>query len=324
MYEYTTFFLFWVKILKKFIKKSGLLLFFVCMTAAILCYPQTALSYAFTGLDAWFRKMIPTLFPFMVLSGMMILLQISDRFASFFRPLLYPLFRVNNHCLYGIVIGFLCGFPMGSRIAGDMYRLGQISKKEAEFLLAFCNNIGPVFFTGFVMAFLPVRIPVWVYLTGMYGIPLCYGLFLRYVFYGNQITCHERPRQTQKPPTFAAALDASVSSGIRSITKLGGYMIFFNLLNILPRLCFDHLPAPYQVMQAPVCLLLEITGGITMTGTGHPLIILVMLPFGGLSCIAQTYAMVGDTDLSMPSYVIHKIAQSALALGYYGVMLARF
>ena len=101
-------------------------------------------------------------------------------------------------------------------------------------------------------------------------------------------------------------------------------MIFFNLLNILPRLCFDHLPAPYQMMQAPVCLLLEITGGITMTGAGHPLIILVMLPFGGLSCIAQTYAMVGDTDLSMPSYVIHKIAQSALALGYYGVMLARF
>ncbi len=291
------------------------------MTAAILCYPETALSYAFMGLDAWFRKMIPTLFPFMVLSGMMILLQISDRFASFFRPLLYPLFRVGNHCLYGIVIGFLCGFPMGSKIAGDMYRLGQISKSEAEFLLDFCNNIGPVFFTGFVLAFLPVDIPVWVYLTGMYGIPLCYGLFLRYIVYGRQITSRETPRHTKKPPTFAAALDTAVSSGIRSITKLGGYMVFFNLLNILPRLCFDHLPASWRTMQAPVCLLLEITGGITMTGTGHPLLILTLLPFGGLSCIAQTYAMVGDTDLSMTSYLLHKIMQSMLTMIYFNLML---
>ena len=98
-------------------------------------------------------------------------------------------------------------------------------------------------------------------------------------------------------------------------------MIFFNLLNILPRLCFDHLPPAFCTLQAPVYLLMEITGGIVMTGTGHPLLILVMLQFGGCSCIAQTYAMIGDTDLSMFSYVIHKILQSILAFGYYSVML---
>ena len=174
MYEYTTFSLSLGCILQKFIKKTGLTLFFGLMTWAILSYPKLSLSYALTGLNVWFQQMIPTLFPFMVLSGMMIRLRLSERFAGFFRPLLYPLFHVNNRCLYCIVMGFLCGFPMGAKITGDMYRMGQITRQEASFLLAFCNNIGPVFFTGFVLSFLPGDIPVWTYLAGMYGIPLLF------------------------------------------------------------------------------------------------------------------------------------------------------
>ena len=320
MYEYTTFLPLRGINLQKILKKSMFLLFFFLLTCAILRYPETALSYALTGLDAWFRRMIPTLFPFMVLSGIMIRMQLSESFAGFFRPLLYPVFRVGGQCLYCIVIGFLCGFPMGAKITGDMYRMGQISRAEADFLLAFCNNIGPVFFTGFVLAFLPETIPVWVCLSGMYGVPFCYGLFLRYFVYGRRISRAGICRSMQKPPAFAAALDASISSGIHSITKLGGYMIFFNLLNILPRLCFDFLPPAFRVLQAPVCLLLEITGGITITGTGHPLLILVMLQFGGCSCIAQTYAMTGDTDLSMTPYILHKICQSILMFAYYNVV----
>lgn len=325
MYEYTTFSLSLGCILQKFIKKTGLTLFFGLMTWAILACPKLSLSYALTGLNVWFQQMIPTLFPFMVLSGMMIRLRLSERFAAFFRPLLYPLFHVNNRCLYCIVMGFLCGFPMGAKITGDMYRMGQITRQEASFLLAFCNNIGPVFFTGYVLAFLPEAVPVWAYLAGMYGIPLFYGLLLRYLGCGRKIKANAVSLScTEKSPGFAAALDASVSSGIQSITKLGGYMIVFNLWNLLPRLFFERLPASYAFWQIPVCLLLEITGGITMAGHNHPLLILVMLQFGGLSCIAQTYCMTGDTDLSLFSYIIHKLCQSLLALLYYRAVFSFF
>ena len=108
MYEYTTFLPLRGINLQKILKKSMFLLFFFLLTCAILRYPETALSYALTGLDAWFRRMIPTLFPFMVLSGIMIRMQLSESFAGFFRPLLYPVFRVGGQCLYCIVIGFLC------------------------------------------------------------------------------------------------------------------------------------------------------------------------------------------------------------------------
>ena len=321
MYEYTTFSLLWGAFLQKFIKKTAMLFFFILITYMILCYPNASLSYALTGLNTWFRNMIPTLFPFMVLSGMMLRLQISDSFAGFFRPLLYPLFRLQRRCLYCIVIGFLCGFPMGARITGDMYRMGQLSKKEASFLLAFCNNIGPVFFTGFVLSFLPAKIPVGYYLLGMYGIPLCYGLFLRYVPYARFLSCHECVfAPMPKPPVFADALDESIASGLQSITKLGGYMIFFNMLNILPQLFFTLLPSAYSVWQIPLCLMMEITGGIRIAGNAHPLMILTFLQFGGISCIAQTLGMISGTDLSIRSYTMHKLIQSTLAFFYYTML----
>lgn len=298
-----------------------MLLFFALMVYAILCYPQLSLSYALTGLDTWFQKMIPALFPFMVLSGMMIRLGLSDHFAGFFRPLLYPFFRLNNRCLYCIVIGFLCGFPMGAKVTADMYRLNRLTKKEADFLLAFCNNIGPVFFTGFVLTFLPERIPVSVYLFGMYGIPLGYGLLLRYLFYGKSIGPQEiygNPSRTvQKPPGFVQALDDAVMSGIQSITKLGGYMIFFNLLNVLPGLLLPLLPPVFAAARIPLHLLTEITGGIALAGKDAPMLILTLLPFGGLSCIAQTCGMIAGTDLSVFPYVMHKLCQTVLTFGYY-------
>ncbi|MDE5950529.1 MAG: hypothetical protein K2H12_02985 [Acetatifactor sp.] len=63
--------------------------------------------------------------------------------------------------------------------------------------------------------------------------------------------------------------------------------------------------------------LLEITGGLHRLGQSCPLYSLLLLPFGGLSCIAQTYSMIHDTDLPLGEYVIHKLLLTALTVIYY-------
>ena len=108
-------------------------------------------------------------------------------------------------------------------------------------------------------------------------------------------------------PVLAAVNDA-VRSGLIGIAGLGGYMVFFNLLNIL----FAPFPhADSAVLQIFRCLL-EITGGIASAGRSLFYPILILLPFGGFSCIAQTYSMICRTDLSMRPYVFHKVMQTVL------------
>ena len=86
------------------------------------------------------------------------------------------------------------------------------------------------------------------------------------------------------------ALDDAITAAGRSILQLGGYMIFFNLLNLLPRLLL-----PDSFRYAP---LLEISGGLKLLGDRFPLYTLLLLPFGGLSCIAQTGSCIRNTGLS--------------------------
>lgn len=300
------------------------------LTAIILSFPADCLSFSLNGLNLWFERMIPTLFPFMVLSGIIIRMNLTGSFVRLLNPLFARIFRVNSDCIYGIVIGFLCGFPMGAHVASQLYKKGNITKSEASYLLAFCNNIGPVYFLSFVLPTLKLK-ETSIYLFGMYGLPFLYGLFLRYTVYTNisdrylcpssdSLPSSEKLPFSGKASSLLAALDESVFSSLSSIARLGGYMIFFNLLFILPSLAVRFLPIKEDfsiLFTGGAGCLLEITGGIGILSARAPLWVLCILPFGGLSCIVQTYSMIKDTDLSITEYVMHKMILTAITVFYY-------
>lgn len=289
------------------------------LTFIILSFPAICLSFSLNGLNLWFERMIPTLFPFMVLSGIIIRMNLTSSFVKVLKPLIGRLFRLNDSCIYGIVIGFLCGFPMGAHVTAQLYTQKQINKKEASLLLAFCNNIGPVYFLSFVIPTLKLTGTV-PYLFAMYGLPFFYGLFLRYTIYRKCITVQNHTPLSSSPISLLCALDESIFNSLFSIAKLGGYMIFFNLLFIFPVLVLDLLPISAHLsatLTGSIGCLLEITGGIGMLKNKAPLWVLCILPFGGLSCIVQTYSMIKDTDLSITEYVMHKMILTAITVLYY-------
>ena len=160
------------------IKKPLLLSLFTALTLSMLLESEKAFSFSLAGLNLWFEKMIPTLLPFMILSGILIRMNLSDSFARLFAPLLRPVFRLSDSCLYVLVIGFLCGFPMGARVTAESLQHGKLSKREASLMLAFCNNIGPIYFSGFVLSLFPAALPL-PFWARMYLLPLLYSLFLR-------------------------------------------------------------------------------------------------------------------------------------------------
>lgn len=155
-----------------------LTILFLLLSGCILTHSQLSLAYAGMGLELWFRNMIPSLLPFMILSGIMIRMNLTEKASMILFPVIRPIYRVRKNVCYAMLIGFLCGFPMGAKTVDDLYARGMVTKREAEYLLAFCNNIGPVYFCSFVLPLLN-RQAVLPYLFGMYGIPLLYGLALR-------------------------------------------------------------------------------------------------------------------------------------------------
>ncbi len=318
------------------------------LTAVILLFPAQCMALALNGLRLWYEKMIPALFPFMVLSGVIIRMDLTETFVKVLDPVLGRLFQVRNACIYGMTVGFLCGFPMGAHTAAQLCGQKKISRQEASFLLFFCNNIGPVYFLSFVMPTLSLKGAA-PFLAGMYGLPFLYGLFLRYTLFRNTL-CRNgqapgravlraaelkatsepvskvrmgKTTDQSAPPSASsllAALDESVFASLAGIARLGGYMVFFNLLFILPTLLAGALPLSAEessLFIGGIGCLLEITGGIGIIGNRAPLLVLCVLPFGGLSCIAQTYSMIRRSALSIREYVMHKMILTAVTVFYY-------
>ncbi len=297
------------------------------LTALLLTFPALSLEYALTGLTLWFTKMIPVLFPFMVLSGIMIRMNMTERFVGLLHPLLHCLYGTSKNGSYVILMGFLCGFPMGAKVAGELREAGKLSLWESARLLYFCNNIGPIYFLSYVIPTLGISEPVLPFLT-MYGVPLLYGLLL---FHMPHLGHRRNPAANRTAPlpdrvsrpqttstgkkvTLLSAIEDSIGSGLSSIARLGGYMVFFNLLNIL-FVPFSRVPS--FLTQFYNCIL-EITSGIDRSGQSMPYLVLIMLPFGGFSCLCQTYSMIRGTDLRIRPYLFHKLAQTAItALCYF-------
>lgn len=287
----------------------------------MLRYPALSLEYASTGLTLWFTKMVPTLLPFMILSGIMIRMNLTERFVGLLHPLLHRIYGTSRNGSYTIIMGFLCGFPMGARIVGELYEQHKLSREESALLLSFCNNIGPIYFLSYVVPTLGIDRPGRPFLL-MYGIPLLYGLLLmriRPMMTRTVSSCENHPEvrslRAEHPGSCSllAAIDASVLSGLIGIARLGGYMVFFNLLNIVFQ-PFQHVNT--NILNIYRCLL-EITSGIDCSGRSINFAILILLPFGGFSCIAQTYSMIRQTDLSLRPYVYHKTVQTAVTAACY-------
>lgn len=299
---------------------------FLYLIVLLLRYPTLSLEYASTGLNLWLKKMVPTLLPFMILSGIMIRMDLTESFVTMLHPLLHKLYGTSKNGSYTVIMGFLCGFPMGARIVGELYEAGRLSREESSRLLYFCNNIGPIYFLSYVVPVLAIDKPLIPFLL-MYGIPLLYGLVLFRILPMfhirfrpvKQPQCHNTQETKSARMPLLAAIDASVLSGLIGIAKLGGYMVFFNLLNIVFE-PFGH--SGTNLLNIYRCIL-EITSGIDYSGQSIFYAILILLPFGGFSCIAQTYSMISRTDLSVRSYVFHKLIQTAItALCYYVIYLS--
>lgn len=300
-----------------------LTVFFLLLCICILTHSQISLTYAALGLELWFQKMIPTLLPFMILSGIMVRMKLTEKVAMIAYPVIGPLYKVRKNVCYAMLMGFLCGFPMGARVVDDLYLRQMITRREAEFLLAFCNNIGPVYFCSFALPLLKREL-VLPYLFGMYGIPLLYGFVLRYTIYKDLsssetktyanipslVSCEYHKSELSLGEKLLDEINDSINASVQNMLILGGYMILFNLLNLIPHILLGQ---PLKVLSP----LLEITGGLGALQDSLPLYSLLALSFGGLSCIAQTYSCIGNSDLSIGKYILHKIILTLLNAAFY-------
>ncbi len=275
----------------------------------IFSHPALVAEGCTRGLTLWYTSVLPSLLPFFIISNLLIHTGLFHYLNYVYAPVLKRVFRISDEGCYAVLVGFLCGFPMGAKVTADLTKDGLISQQEGTYLLGFCNNVSPAFFLNYILikklAF--PEIP-WGLFTLFYTLPVLYGLASRGFYH---FTSMKRPidPKTKKQASLHRLtfpmLDTCIMDGFGTITRLGGYIMIFTIMIQFLRL----LP----VSDAPLALasaILEISSGIDciacLPGLSQSLRVALSCmaaSFGGLCICAQTASVLEGSGLKLRSWL---------------------
>ena len=310
------------RILKKQVLRDSVVLI------ALVTAPTQAMTGAKNGLTLCCNVIIPSLFPFFVLSSLAVDLGLAAYLGRLLEGVMRPLFRVSGCCAIAVVLGFVGGYPLGAKTALELYRQGLCTKTETERLLAFCNNSGPAFILGVVGAgiFGSGQIGLLLYASHCVA-SLLTGLLFR--FYGHE---DQRAKATSYPkPIEATTIPAAFTNGVvRSFSNLlniCAFVIFFSALLQLMSY-FGVFTAIARLLSlvgvssryAPqlVAGLLELTSGVSSLGgvassAGSISMAAFMLGWAGLSVHCQVLCFLIDSGLSARTYLLGKFLHGLIS-----------
>ena len=299
--------------------------------AALLLFPVQSVAAAKSGLQLCGNVIIPSLFPFFVLSSFCMEIGLVQYLGRVLEPLMRPLFRVSGACASAFVLGIIGGYPVGAKTAIALYEKRMISRDEAERLLAFCNNCGPAFIFGVVGAgvFSSSAVGLLLYLIHILSSVLV-GLLFR--FRGSRTVSAGCAAPTEEAPAFSAAFTASVRSAMQSTLSICTFVLFFTVIIRLLVLSgvlrgaaalLGTLLAPFGGTDAAAEKLLigaiEMSSGVaSLSGSAGAMstqlsLAAFILGWAGLCVHCQVLSFLGSSDLSVRTYLAGKLAHGVIS-----------
>ena len=272
---------------------------------------KLALEGARTGIDLCMKAVIPSLFPFFVLS-ILLTGSLSGQSFRILRP-------VRTFCGLPegsdsiLISGFLGGYPIGAQCIGQYYRSGALSQRDAQRMLGFCSNAGPAFLFGLIG---PMFTEGWIP-WALWGIHMGSALLCGRLMKGGSDTAIA----VQAAPV---SITQAVQRSVCAMAQVCGWIILFRvLLSFLQQWLFWCLPVPVQVA---LFGFLELSNGCSVLGyiSSESLRFLFasgMLAFGGLCVTMQTASV--TSGLSLRYYLLGKLYQTLISLFFSWAVIRR-
>lgn len=132
------------------LKKHILPTIFIAFTVCLVIFSKENLSATKNGLLLWANSVVPALLPFFIATELLSHTSIVTSIGKLLNKYMRPIFNVPGIGAYAFIMGIISGYPVGAKIVTEFRNNGMCSKAEAERLLAFTNNSGPLFIIGTV------------------------------------------------------------------------------------------------------------------------------------------------------------------------------
>ena len=304
---------------------------FLAVLAAWLVRPETVATGVRNGLLRCARVIIPSLFPFFVLSGLFVRRGYHRFVAGALCRLMQPAFGLPPEAAGALAMGTVGGYPIGAATAFSLHERGFLTARQTSHLLSFCNNAGPGFIFGVIGLSLLGDARLGAVLFAVHLLSAAAVGIISTARGSKQDTLPTNPAANEAPSRepFSVSFVESVRSAALTMLQVCAFLVFFSVL--LP---FVQLLPPWTVAArllqrlfgldaaAAGALLsgaVELSAGIAgLQDSGCSVQALqicsaFLLGWGGLCVHCQVLSLRKTTDISMQGYFAGKFFQGILS-----------
>ncbi|GFZ77185.1 sporulation integral membrane protein YlbJ [Paenibacillus marchantiophytorum] len=331
---------------------AALLMAFVVI-AIILClfaFPHDGLRAALRGVSIWWDVLFPALFPFFVISEIMLGFGIVHFFGTLLDPMMRPVFRIPGIGGFVMAMGFAAGYPVAAKLTSQLWEQQLVNREEGERLVAFTTSSDPIFLIGAVsIGFFHDASLAMILAVAHYGGSLLIGLMMR--FHGRKSLPTPQKSKSggwilqrafnamhtariQDGRSLGTLLSQSIKHSLNLIFVVGGLVVFFsvvlevltsahvmNMIYVLISSVLQLTGLPSELSQAVMNGLFEVTLGAKAAGNAPAALALsskvaigaFILSWGGMSVHAQIVSLLSHTNLRYLPFFVARLIHALLS-----------
>lgn len=273
------------------------------MTVLLLADAETAAAGVREGLVLCAGTLIPSLFPFLVLSPMLV-----HGAAS----VIGRQDRALPALLCTFCMGMTAGFPIGAMMLVSLCEAGMLTCEDAQRLLGVCSGASAAFCVGYIGEALCGSVGIG-WLVWWVQLILCLGGFL-IVLPRVRPMRGEGLRQTPCP-----TLGECIAAAVPRMLSVSGTVIFFSVVRAFVMRCVGGIGG------ALLCGMCEMTGGLyelrcladagVLTVPASAVFGAGSLGFGGICVLTQITEAVSKARLSVKGYLAARAVLGIAASG---------
>lgn len=288
---------------------------------------NTCIPAALSGAQLWYKAILPTTFPFLIICNLLISYNGIDIYSKFLGPLICRPLGLSKNCSFPIAASILCGYPLGAKYSVDLYKMGYVNEEEYSRLLNIASNAGPLFLIGSVgSALLHNSTLGYILLIANYLSSILIGFFTQKKRTHNKLSSLSHDFI---PVNFGTAMKNAVENGIITVLSIGGFIIIFSVIisiiknSSIITSVFYNLENLFKIKQNTLYAVflgsIEITNGcnilssLTISLPMKLALISFLCSFSGFAIIAQVSSFTSSVKTNYSKYIFFKIIQGLIS-----------
>lgn len=320
-------------------KKLTSILIMICLIICgyeILSESETIMNAVSYSFNIWINNVFPSLFPFFVLSEILINYGFIELVGELFKPIFEKLFKINGNASFVFIMSLLSGFPSNAKYTKELFLQNKLNENEASKILMFSHFSNPLFILGTIsVTFLKDKKLGLIVMFSHYITNIIIGLLFRN-YYPSKITNEKfslkkailsmHNKRINNNKRFGSIITNSLINTINTLLLILGVITTFLIITTIIDNNF-HLSILNKTF---ISGFLEMTQGLkhvsllNSSNNFKAILICMIISFGGLSVHTQILSIISDTKIKYKPFLLARIIHLVISALICSIVLYFF